>query len=177
MADEIAVNTAEFTAQALDPKAPKLHSKAMRKNWLCIVFALIALASNAYDVSLSWNLPLLTSFNNDVAGATLYSLAVLQTASNVGQFLAPFFYVPIFDGIGRRQGVLFGTFFAFIGVCVQVFGTFGDQAQRKTNFRVGFRLTPFSVAFSVGRVINQFGIAIAGAVANIVSDSIPWNCV
>ncbi|KAJ3379237.1 hypothetical protein HDU84_006830 [Entophlyctis sp. JEL0112] len=157
MSDEKHTETIEelneqFTAQKLDPNAPKLHSKAMRKNWLCVIFGVIALASNAYDVSLSWNLPILPSFDNDVTGGDVWQLSAIQQASNAGAFLAPLTYVPLFDGVGRKHGVLIGTVFAFIGVCVQVFGTFGDNA---------------NIAFSVGRVINQFGVAIAGAVANM----------
>ncbi|KAI8814554.1 hypothetical protein BJ742DRAFT_785938 [Cladochytrium replicatum] len=138
-------------AQALDPNAPKLHSRYMYRNWFAVMYAVLALASNAYDASLAWNLPILNTFKQDVTGGDAISLAQIDVANSIGAFLAPFTYMPLFDGFGRRRGVVLGTFFAFIGVCVQVFGTFGSNP---------------NVAFLSGRVINQFGIAIAGAVAN-----------
>ncbi|KAI8813121.1 hypothetical protein BJ742DRAFT_522243 [Cladochytrium replicatum] len=141
-------------AQALDPRAPKLHSRAMRRNWFAVSYAIVALASNAYDASLAWNLPLLESFKRDVSGADSWSLAQIQIATTAGSFIAPLLYIPVFDGLGRSKGVLFGTFFAFVGVCVQVFGTFGEPVEAKR-------------AFEAGRAINQFGVAIAGVVANV----------
>ncbi|KAI8813814.1 hypothetical protein BJ742DRAFT_849145 [Cladochytrium replicatum] len=138
-------------AQALDPNAPKLHSRYMIRNWIAVLYAIFALASNAYDASLGWNLSLLNTFKQDVVGGDAYSLASIDVANSIGAFLAPFTYMPLFDGFGRRRGVVIGTIFAFIGVCVQVFGTFGANP---------------NIAFLSGRVINQFGIAIAGAVAN-----------
>ncbi|KAJ1552914.1 hypothetical protein HK096_009956, partial [Nowakowskiella sp. JEL0078] len=59
---------------------------------------------------------------------------------------------PIFDGLRRKKGVLIESVFAFIGIAIQVFGTLGDNK---------------FIAYLAGRLVNQFGVAIAGAVANM----------
>ncbi|KAJ1556713.1 hypothetical protein HK096_011128, partial [Nowakowskiella sp. JEL0078] len=139
-------------AQKMDPNAPGLWSKQMRKNWYAVMFGILALASNGYDASLPWFLPNLKTFTDEVSSTDNYALATINIANTIGGFLAPFFYSPIFDGLGRRKGVLIGSVFAFIGIAIQVFGTLGESKL---------------IAYLAGRCVNQFGVAISGAVANM----------
>ncbi|KAJ3120634.1 hypothetical protein HK100_012709 [Physocladia obscura] len=143
--------TDNLRAESLDPNPPKLFSRALVKSWFAISIAMLSLIACGYDQTMSWDMPLLSSFTDDITPkVNPLALATFDSLTNYAGMMAAVFMPFSYDWKGRKFGFAIGNVFAFIGSCISVFGTLNLSQDVTTIYYLGRFIAVLGIDIAAG---------------------------
>ncbi|KAJ1555286.1 hypothetical protein HK096_005098 [Nowakowskiella sp. JEL0078] len=138
-------------ALTLDSNTPGLYSKVMWKNWFPVLAAILALVACGFDQSISWNLPNLPSFTDEITGVDPIQLATFQSLTDFAGMIAAIFMPFFYDFRGRKFAFFWGSIITIIFAVVSVVGTvFADKSAHVAWYYVGRFFTVLGIDLTAG---------------------------
>ncbi|KAJ3196713.1 hypothetical protein HDU82_001683 [Entophlyctis luteolus] len=108
---------------------------------------------------MSWDIPLLTSFTDDIVPKNALDLATFDSLTNYAGMMAAVFMPVCYDWKGRKFGFLVGNLIALIGSAISVFGSLDTTSDNTATL------------YYAGRFFAVLGIDLAAGCSWMGKDS------